>query len=83
MNDVSAEFVGNDLVVTMPQEEYEEIEDLFQSRYGISLEYAIQQYIMWIVNNRHEFRQWIEKVSAHNTFQKPKKKGKFEPRKEK
>ena len=36
INKVNVEFVGNDLVVTLPQDKYEELESLLQQRYMIS-----------------------------------------------
>lgn len=76
MNDwnIEAEFVDDNLVVTMPQKDYEEIEDMFFSRFGITLESAIKQFIMWTVNSPHEFRKWMREASEHNTYQEREKK---------
>jgi len=68
MNEIGAKFVGNELVVTMPLDEYEEVESLLQERYGISLETAIRQFVMWSVTSRHEFRKWIREASEHTAF---------------
>ena len=68
MNEIGAKFVGNELLVTMPLEEYEELESLLQNRYGISLETAIRQFVMWSVTSRHEFRKWIRETSENTAF---------------
>lgn len=68
INKVNAEFVGNDLVVTLPQDKYEELESLLQQRYGISLETAIRQFIMWSVTAPDEFCKWIQESSEYTTF---------------
>ena len=68
INKVNVEFIGNDLVVTLPQDKYEELESLLQQRYRISLETAIRQFIMWSVTAPEEFGKWIREAPEYTTF---------------
>lgn len=68
INKVNVEFIGNDLVVTLPQDKYEELESLLQQRYRISLETAIRQFIMWSVTAPDEFCKWMRESSEYTTF---------------
>ena len=68
MNEIHAEFIDNELVVTLPQDKNEELESLLQSRYRISLETAIGQFIIWSVNSPEEFGKWIWEAPEYATF---------------